>query len=183
MSWRFHVGQVDHRYADRAPATHPCRTGTHPRTGRRQQALGAGGVGISAPTARDMTAIPEECQRVAGGRAKRYLRFRQGQELHPGGVPEQRSARVVWHPSGMGGATTHAPGISSRVALLNPRLPSGIPPGWLSEHFPPFSHSTEKSEEPCPRLQLGRSAAFRPLHRPEAAGQWFGPCRSDVEAA
>ena len=42
----FRVGQVDDRHADRAPATHPRRTGARPRSGRRQEALGAGGVGI-----------------------------------------------------------------------------------------------------------------------------------------
>ncbi len=41
----FLMEEVDQRHADRAPATHPRRTGTHPRTGRRQEALGAGGDG------------------------------------------------------------------------------------------------------------------------------------------
>ena len=32
--------------------------------------------------------ILEGCQKVAGGRAKRYPRFRHGKKSHPGGVPE-----------------------------------------------------------------------------------------------
>ena len=35
----------------------------------------------------------------------------------------------------------------------------------------------------CPRLPVGRSAAFTPLLQAEATAQSFGPCRSDVEAA
>ena len=32
--------------------------------------------------------ILEGCQKVAGGRAKRYPRFRHGKKSYPGGVPE-----------------------------------------------------------------------------------------------
>jgi type I restriction enzyme R subunit len=42
---RLPLGQVDQRHANRAPAAHPSRAGAHPRTGRRQEALGAGGDG------------------------------------------------------------------------------------------------------------------------------------------
>lgn len=39
---RLLMEEVDQRHADRAPATHPRRTGAHSRTGRWQEALGAG---------------------------------------------------------------------------------------------------------------------------------------------
>ena len=42
---RLQLGQVDHRQTRRTPRPHPRRTGAHPRTGRRQEALGAGGDG------------------------------------------------------------------------------------------------------------------------------------------
>jgi len=111
----------------------------------------------SALTARDMTAIPAGCQ-SSGPHGW-------------SGIPGMRAQR-----------RTHR-GVSPRAALLNP----GYLLAYLRDGFPSISRLSaippKKSEEPCPRLQLGRSAAFTPLHRPEAAGQWFAPCRSDVEAA
>ena len=81
--------------------------------------------------------ILEGWQKVAGGRAKRYPRFRQGKKSHPGGVPEPVFYAENLASRGDAGVAAHAPGVSSRTALLNPRLPSGIPPGWPGEACDP----------------------------------------------
>ena len=54
------------------------------------------------------------------------------QPTHPGGVPETSDGRTALASLRDAGTTTRAPGVSSRQALLHPRLPSGIPPGNLS---------------------------------------------------
>jgi len=49
---------------------------------------------------------------------------------HPGGVPELYACvtKILLHPSGVRRSLVRSPGVSSRSALLNPRLPSGKPP-------------------------------------------------------
>ena len=80
-----------------------------------------------------LLAIPAGCQKVAGGRAKRYPRFSQGKKSHPGGVPERLFCAENLASRRDAGVAAPAPGVSSRTALLNSGRPSGIPLGWPRE--------------------------------------------------
>ena len=63
----------------------------------------------------------------------------------PAGCQMLRTERWFWHPAGVRLLTMPEPG---GIAPLDPRLPSGIPPGCLWPTSPPLIYSTENSEEP-----------------------------------
>ena len=62
----------------------------------------------------------------------------------PAGCQMLRTERWFWHPAGVRLLTMPEPG---GIAPLDPRLPSGIPPGCPSPTSPPRIYSTGKSEE------------------------------------
>ena len=106
--------------------------------------------------------ILEGCQKVAGGRAKRYPRFKRGKKSHPGGLPEPVSCAENLASRRDAGVAAHAPGVSSRTALLNPRLPSGIPLGWPGPARPHLLRSRSGcSRQARTRPFLWRDAARR----------------------
>ncbi len=72
--------------------------------------------------------IPEGCQRVAGS-SEAIPPVKHRKDLHPGGVPESAPSTQNLASRRDAGATAYPPGVSPRRALLNPRLPSGIPAG------------------------------------------------------
>ena len=103
--------------------------------------------------------ILEGCQKVAGGRAKRYPRFSQGKKSHPGRVPERLFCAEHLASRRDAGMAAHAPGVSSHTALLNPRLPSGIPLGWPREACGP-SPTPSKTPENQNTLFIRRELRF-----------------------
>ena len=73
--------------------------------------------GEAEKSARD---ILEGCQKVAGGRAKRYPRFRRGKKSHPGGVPEPVfCAENLASRRDAGVAAQHRRSVSSRASKQN----------------------------------------------------------------
>ncbi len=64
--------------------------------------------------------ILEGCQKVAGGRAKRYPRFRRGKKSHPGGVPDPVfCAENLASRRDAGVAAQHRRSVSSRAPKQN----------------------------------------------------------------
>ncbi len=91
-----------------------------------------------------------------GGRAKRYPpRFRHGKKSHPGGVLEPVFCTANLASRRDAGVAAHAPGVTSRTALLNPPATFWHPAGMARRGMQPFSCSTENGGEPSFPLVAG----------------------------
>ena len=71
----------------------------------------------------------------------------------PAGCQMLRTEHWFWHPAGVRPLTVPEPG--GGIAPLDPRLPSGIPPGCLWPTSPLFSVEQEKGCMPLLAIPAG----------------------------
>ena len=98
--------------------------------------------------------ILEGCQKVAGGRAKRYPGSGMVRSRTPAGCQNRCSVRKIWHPAGMQEWLRTHRGVPSRTSLLHPPATFWHPAGMARRGVRPFSYSTDNSGVP---FQLGET--------------------------